>query len=67
MVPATEHYLRLSQVANITGISRSTILRMAKSKTGPPVCRISSKILRWRESDLVAWLRSKSQRGAANA
>lgn len=66
MVPAaSEHFLKVGQVSAITGISRSTLLRMSRSKTGPPVCRISDRIYRWRESDLVAWLRSKSSTEAA--
>jgi predicted DNA-binding transcriptional regulator AlpA len=66
MVPVTsapERYLTIGQVAAMTHLSRSTLLRMAKSEQGPPVCRISSKLLRWPESGLYQWLRN-SQRAA---
>jgi len=48
--------LRLKQVVNLTGISRSEIYRrMAKGKF-PRQYRISTGIAVWRQSDIASWI-----------
>ena len=54
-----DRYLTLGEVSGITHLSKSTVLRLTKSGTGPSVCRISTKLLRWPESALHEWMRAR--------
>ena len=50
--------LRRREVEEITGMSRSSIYRLMKAREFPRGVRIGSKVVRWRLSEIMAWLKS---------
>ena len=50
--------LRLSQVVEITSLSKSTIYRMIKSNEFPSPLQIGSKSVAWRQIDLEKWMKN---------
>ena len=51
--------LRPPQVQALTGLSRSTILRMVKQGTFPAPVRLGSRSIGWREGEIVTWLETR--------
>lgn len=49
----------LSTVVAITGLSRSTIYRLAKDGDFPRPRRVSERCSRWRAKEVLAWIRSR--------
>jgi predicted DNA-binding transcriptional regulator AlpA len=61
MVPATsDRLLKPTQVRQMLGISTSNLRRINLSGAGPKVYRLGEKTKRYRESEVQAWLESKS-------
>ena len=54
-----DRLLRRQQVEEITGLSRSSIYRLMKSGEFPLPVRVGSTAVRWRASDITAWLESR--------
>ena len=52
-------FLRRREVEEITGLSRSTIYRMVKTGQFPQPVRVGRKAVRWRLSDIIAWMESR--------
>jgi predicted DNA-binding transcriptional regulator AlpA len=52
----TEPLLRARDVATLLDVSVETILRWHRFGRLPPGYRIASGVLRWRESEIQAWL-----------
>ena len=50
--------LRRSQVEEIAGLSRSSIYRRMQKGEFPRPVKIGSTAVRWKESDIFAWLES---------
>ena len=46
--------LRLGDVQDMTGLSRSGVYKMVADGRLPPPVRFSSRCVRWRESELLA-------------
>lgn len=60
---APDRLLRLRDVAYLVGLSKATIYRKLKGSDFPrPVCMGAS--VRWRESDIVAWIAALTQQAA---
>ena len=53
--------LRRRQVEEITGIGRSSIYRLMKSGEFPQRVRVGRNAVRWRESDITAWVESRPE------
>ena len=51
--------LRRRQVEEVTGLSRSSIYRLMMDHDFPRPVRIGPAAVRWRSSDLTAWLESR--------
>ena len=51
--------LRREEVQDRTGLSRSAIYRLMREGDFPPPRRLGQRAVRWRESDLEAWLASR--------
>jgi prophage regulatory protein len=51
--------LRIAQVIELTGLSRSTIYAMVKSGDFPENHPIGSRAVAWREADVLEWLRDR--------
>lgn len=54
-----DRLLRRRQVEEITGLARSTIYRLMKDGTFPRPIRVAPGAVRWRLSDIEAWLDSR--------
>ena len=58
--------IRLPRVCELTGASRATIWRLAKSdQTFPKPFHISEAITCWNEGEVIDWLKSKMASRAA--
>ena len=58
MMKMHDRLLRRREVEKITGIGRSSIYRLMKKGKFPRGVRIGSKVVRWRLSEIMAWLKS---------
>ena len=58
-----DRLLKRREVEEITGLSRSTIYRMVKTGQFPQPVRVGPKAVRWRLSDIIAWLESRPLAG----
>lgn len=61
-----DRLLRVDEVTRITGLARSTIYKMMDSGTFPRPLRVGERAVRWRESDVVAWLESRPTASSDN-
>jgi prophage regulatory protein len=50
--------IRLNDVIKITSLSRSTIYRHIKTGSFPKPVKVGDATIRWRENDVVEWVRS---------
>ena len=53
-----DRLLRRREAEEITGLSRSTIYRMLKTGQFPQPVRVGRKAVRWKLSDIIAWMDS---------
>lgn len=51
-----DRILRIKQVLDLTGLSRSTLYRMIHESTFPKQMHISRHCVGWRESEVRIWL-----------
>lgn len=59
-----EFILRLPRVAEITGLSRSTIIAMVRNEeeSFPQPVRLRKRAIGWKQSDIEAWLAGRPTR-----
>ncbi|WP_082833092.1 AlpA family phage regulatory protein [Geobacter anodireducens] len=53
-----ERMIRLPEILNLTGVSRSTIWRWIKAGNFPRPVRMSPGTIGWRSSDVLGWIDS---------
>ncbi|WP_096512463.1 helix-turn-helix transcriptional regulator [Pseudomonas izuensis] len=53
-----ERFLRFGSVADLVGVSRSTINRWEKEGKFPKRVRLGSQAVAWRESQISHWMSS---------
>ena len=58
-----DRLLRRRQVEEITGLARSSIYRQMDRGSFPRPVRVGPSAVRWRESDIAAWLASRPTAG----
>ena len=58
-VSTIDRMLRREEVEERVGISRSAIYRLMRAGEFPAPTRVGLRAVRWRESDLEAWLASR--------
>ena len=56
----SDRLLRRREVERVTGLARSTIYRYMREGDFPRPVRVGPAAVRWRQSDLVRWLESRS-------
>ena len=56
-----DRLLRRKQVEEITGMSRSSIYRLMPDGAFPRPVKVGSAAVRWRASDITAWLKSRPE------
>ena len=54
-----DRLLRRREVEKITGISRSSIYRLMPDGEFPRPVKVGPAAVRWRESDITAWVESR--------
>ena len=54
--------LRLNQVRELTGLSRSSIYRLIGESAFPEPIRLSARAVAWRVVDLHAWLEAPERK-----
>ena len=54
-----DKYLRIKQVAELTGLSRATIYNMEKAGTFPEKTHLGKRAVAWRESVIATWMESR--------
>lgn len=52
--------VRLPQVSDLTGLSRTSIYRLERAGEFPRRVRLGLRSVAWRESDVVAWITTRS-------
>ena len=55
-----KEFLRCRDVEEMISLSRSTIYRLMKAGQVPQPIKIGSRAVRWRQSDIEAWMDSKT-------
>jgi prophage regulatory protein len=60
-----ERLLKLKEVMRMTSLGSSTIYRKLDTNEFPAPLVLSTACVRWKESDLVAWIESLQTRAAA--
>ena len=55
----SERLLRRREVEEIAGLSRASIYRLMKDGGFPLSIRVSKTAVRWKESDIYAWIQSR--------
>ena len=58
---AIDKYMRIKQVAEITGLSRATIYNMERIGDFPKKTVLSTRAVAWRESEVVNWMDSRKE------
>lgn len=53
---ARNRLIRLSEVCDMVGLSRSTIYQRIAAGTFPPNCRVGARATRWRMADVEDWM-----------
>ena len=56
-----DRLLRCCQVEEITGLSRSSIYRLMPRGEFPQRVKVGPAAVRWRESDIMAWVESRPE------
>ena len=54
-----ERFMRLAEVMNVTGLSRSHIYRLMKRKAFPSTVALGPSTVAWRQTQIDAWIRGK--------
>ena len=67
----SDRLLRRQEVEELTGLSRSSIYRRMADGEFPRPVRVGALAVRWKESDITAWIQSRpaatSERGSSTA
>ena len=54
-----DRLLRRREVEKITGMSRSSIYRLMQEGEFPKPVRVDPTAVRWKSSDIIAWIESR--------
>ena len=55
----TDRLLRLREVQTLTALGRSTVYRLMRAGSFPEPLQIGPRAVRWRESEIDAWLAAR--------
>ena len=56
--PSAERLLTVDQVIELTGLSRASVYTEMRDRGLPRPVRVGSNSVRWRLSELIAWMES---------
>ena len=54
-----DRLLRLPEVLQLTGLSRSTLYRKVKEGDFPCPVKLGKRAVGWRESEVIAWINAR--------
>lgn len=63
----SQRILRRQEVESITGLSRSSIYKAMNAGDFPAPIQLSKRAVGWRQSDVEAWISSRSEVPAGRA
>jgi predicted DNA-binding transcriptional regulator AlpA len=63
--PNEREYLTQKEAADFLGFHVNTLVKLSKGAAGPPRSAIGPRSVRYRRSDLVAWMESLKDRQEA--
>lgn len=61
VVPLSERFIRINEVLQATGLSRTTLYRLISRGSFPPPVQISDSAVAWRGSEVLAWMESRAE------
>lgn len=61
---AHDRLVRMREVIGMVGLSKATIYRKVRTREFPAPVSVGGHSVRWRESELLAWIAALSQRAA---
>ena len=53
------HILRLPEVSQATGLSRSTIYRLVQAGNFPPSLKLTTRTIGWYSTDIETWIAAR--------
>ena len=54
------HILRLPEVSQATGLSRSTIYRLVQAGNFPPSLQLTTRTIGWYSTDIETWIAARA-------
>lgn len=57
----SDRLMRRQKVEELIGLSRASIYRLIDKGEFPRPVRVSPKAVRWKESDVTAWIQSRPE------
>jgi prophage regulatory protein len=54
------HILRLPEVSQATGLSRSTIYRLVQAGNFPPSLKLTTRTIGWYSTDIETWIAARA-------
>jgi len=54
------HILRLPEVSQATGLSRSTIYRLVQAGNFPPPLKLTTRTIGWYSTDIDTWIAARA-------
>ena len=54
------HILRLPEVSQATGLSRSTIYRLVQTGNFPPPLKLTTRTIGWYSTDIDTWIAARA-------
>ena len=54
------HILRLPEVSQATGLSRSTIYRLVQTGNFPPPLKLTTRTIGWYSTDIDTWISARA-------
>ena len=54
------HILRLPEVSQATGLSRSTIYRLVQASNFPPSLKLTTRTIGWYSTDIDSWIAARA-------
>ena len=52
--------LRLPEVSQVTGLSRSTIFRLVQAGSFPPSVKLTARTIGWHSTDIETWIAARA-------
>lgn len=59
--PNQREYLNQAEAAEVLGLHVNTLVKLSKGPGGPPRSKVGLRLVRYRRSDLVAWMESRKE------